>query len=353
MAKKLEISGFVDFIYQQYKEGAGYLMGSYGQNPRTGYLDLSITKCKPAWEPDGWYYSQYKNSAQHAKALYWRKNSKRVFDCQGLCESYYEIKTGVCVNTYARNNYATWCDPKGKGLIPTKYRVPGACVFWGNTASDIHHVGYLYKPVVSGKPEGDWYIIEARGVMYGVVMTKLNERKPNFWGWATKYFVYDDADSVSLAPVEAPTNYRPLLRNGSENEYVKVLQTCLIELGYDCGRWGADGDFGDATELAVKKFQKDHSLEVDGIVGEKTWAMLDEEMSKTSKPVEDPQYVEISGGNCNVRTLPNVTGDIIGVAYHGDKLVYRGITDEETGWLAVTFNEKEGWVSCKYGKLVK
>lgn len=35
-----------------------------------------------------------------------------------------------------------------------------------------------------------------------------------------------------------------------------------------------DGDFGWQTELAVKKFQKQHGLRIDGIVGCKTWAAL-------------------------------------------------------------------------------
>ena len=348
MAKKLLISGFVDFLYQQYKEGAGYIMGSYGQNPKTGYLDLSVTKVKSAWKTDGYFYTQY-SGAQRTKALYWREHSKRVFDCQGLIEGYYEIMTGISVNTYARNNYATWCSPKGKGTIPVQYRVPGACVFWGETAGSIHHIGYLYKPVVSGKVDGDWYIIEARGVMYGVVMTKMSERKPNYWGWATKYFDYENSGSDT--PVTPDTSY-PTIRNGSENKYVTILQTELIELGYDLGRWGADGDFGDATELAVKKFQKDKGLDVDGIVGPKTWEALDKAMADKARPVEDPQYVLIEGGNCYVRTLPNASGKEIGVAMHDQKYPFAGEIDDETKWLKIKFKDTEGWVSCKYGRLI-
>lgn len=346
---KLPIKEFVEFMYQQYKEGAGYIMGSVGNNPRTGYLDLSVKGCKSAWKVDGWYYSQYKsNSKQYKQALYWREHCNRVFDCQGLIEGFYEIKTGISVNTYARNNYATWCNPKGSGMIPVNRRVPGACVFWGNTSGSIHHVGYLYKPVVDNKPDGDWYIIEARGVMYGVVMTRLYERKPNFWGWATKYFTYDNS---SITPSTPDTSY-PMLRNGDENEYVKMLQNELIELGYDLGKWGADGDFGDCTEIAVKKFQKDNGLEVDGIVGPITWEYIAKMMAEKAKPVEDPKYVLIEGGNCYVRTLPNVTGEAIGVAMHDEKYPFAGEIDEETKWLKIKFKDKEGWVSCKYGRLV-
>ena len=40
--------------------------------------------------------------------------------------------------------------------------------------------------------------------------------------------------------------------------------------------YGADGSFGPATEAAVKQFQADHGLEVDGIVGSQTMAALSE-----------------------------------------------------------------------------
>lgn len=334
MANRIQIRTFVEDLYAAYKRKDGYIMGATGQDPKK-------------WAVNSWWFNQYTNAAQKQKALYWREHAERVWDCNGLAEGIYYNHTGVSINTYARMNYATWCDPKGSGMIPVKYRVPGAAIFWGSTAGNIHHVAYLYKPVVSGKPDGDWYIIEARGVMYGVVMTRLYERKPNFWGWMTKYFNYEEAGESS------GTNKKRMLRNGTEGSDVKVLQSMLIELGYDCGRWGADGDFGDGTELAVKQFQKEHGLEVDGIVGEKTWAALDKAMAEAAKPVEDPQYVIISGGNCYVRDLPNTSGKALGIARNGEKLEYAGATDDETKWLKVKFNDKEGWVSGKYGKLVK
>jgi hypothetical protein len=52
-------------------------------------------------------------------------------------------------------------------------------------------------------------------------------------------------------------------------------QRILRELGYDIGSYGIDGKYGSATETAVKKFQDEHGLVVDGKVGVKTWAMLE------------------------------------------------------------------------------
>lgn len=51
-------------------------------------------------------------------------------------------------------------------------------------------------------------------------------------------------------------------------------QKLLMKAGYSLPKYGADGDFGDECLSAVKAFQKDKKLTVDGIVGAKTWAAL-------------------------------------------------------------------------------
>lgn len=72
-----------------------------------------------------------------------------------------------------------------------------------------------------------------------------------------------------------PTTDKPTLRRGSSGEYVTLLQTKLIQRGYDLAPYGADGKFGAKTEEAVKDFQRDNDLAVDGIVGRNTWTALD------------------------------------------------------------------------------
>ena len=56
---------------------------------------------------------------------------------------------------------------------------------------------------------------------------------------------------------------------------IVLCQTILRKLGYDLGSYGVDGKYGKQTETAVKKFQEEHGLVVDGKVGVKTWAMLE------------------------------------------------------------------------------
>lgn len=61
---------------------------------------------------------------------------------------------------------------------------------------------------------------------------------------------------------------------GMSGSVVQSVQYMLMDTGYLSD--GADGDFGPATETAVKQFQADHGLEVDGIVGSQTMAALSE-----------------------------------------------------------------------------
>jgi hypothetical protein len=226
-------------------------------------------------------------------------------------------------------------------------------VFWSNNgASSIHHVGYLWKPVHDGHPEGDWYIIEARGVMYGVVKAKLLSRKPNYWGYMDKYYDYSDNATGSDVPevIETPTLGSRVLKNGSEGDDVKQMQAGLIRLGYDLGRWGADGDFGDQTEMAVKQFQSDHGLTVNGAFDEKCVAALDTALVAISLPVEDPRSVVIEGGDCYIRSEAGTNGRILGVAKRGSVHAYAGETSQ-TGWIRIKHGSGTGWVSGKYGRM--
>ena len=91
----------------------------------------------------------------------------------------------------------------------------------------------------------------------------------------THYAIPKELNGDAPAPVERPT-----LRKGSRGEYVTLLQTKLIQLGYDLAPYGADGAYGNKTVEAVKEFQRDHGLSADGITGSKTWKAIDESSSE-------------------------------------------------------------------------
>ena len=96
------------------------------------------------------------------------------------------------------------------------------------------------------------------------------------------------------------------MKRGSKGEYVTLAQTELINKGYSCGSFGADGEFGAATEAAVKKFQKDNGLTVDGIIGEKTWAALDQQETQTKYTVVIP-HLSNSQADALIRQYPDAT----------------------------------------------
>ncbi len=76
---------------------------------------------------------------------------------------------------------------------------------------------------------------------------------------------------------ESKEGYTMKMRNlskGCKGEDVRALQILLIGRGYTCGSYGADGDFGGATDAAVRNYQRDHGLGVDGIVGPATMGSL-------------------------------------------------------------------------------
>ena len=61
---------------------------------------------------------------------------------------------------------------------------------------------------------------------------------------------------------------RPTINDGDYGSLVRLVQECLL-----CD---VDGAFGPETEKAVIRFQDNHNLENDGIVGPATWAKLAE-----------------------------------------------------------------------------
>lgn len=75
-------------------------------------------------------------------------------------------------------------------------------------------------------------------------------------------------------------------------EEVKQLQKALSIAGYTVGN---DGFFGDGTEEAVKKFQKDHGLEADGVVGNATWTKLGVNDESPGIPIPEGVMVGFRG----------------------------------------------------------
>lgn len=69
----------------------------------------------------------------------------------------------------------------------------------------------------------------------------------------------------------------PVIEYGDASMWVKLMQTALICRGFNCGWYGADGEYGQQTKIALFQFQKknaDKVGEADMVCGQRTWGAL-------------------------------------------------------------------------------
>lgn len=137
----------------------------------------------------------------------------------------------------------------------------------------------------------------------------------------------------SLNPVQ--TTASTTLQKGSTGAEVRELQTRLKELGYLSG--SVDGDFGDATETAVKNFQSQNGLTVDGKAGTRTLNKL-----YSSSAIKAPSTVTYTPRPTATPTprataTPNLSSDYyLEVGSSGSKVKVLQNRLIELGWLAGT-----------------
>ena len=197
--------------------------------------------------------------------------NRACVDCIGLLKSYMwtkdpyafleSDKTATTIqNVYKANNmpdasansYFNTAKKEGMawGTIDTIPEIIGLAVTFNG------HIGYYI---------GNGKVVEARGFNYGVVTTNLKSRP-----WKNWYKI----PCLNYGEVSKTTLGSRTLKKGMKGDDVKELQQKLIQLKYDLGKYGADGDFGAKTDAAVRAFQQNNQLTIDGIVGKKTIAKL-------------------------------------------------------------------------------
>lgn len=229
-------------------KGYGYVYGAKGQMYSKAEAERMA---KSGSKSDYYYLTTCKRWFGHY-----------VTDCSGLVYLALGKK-----NMRRADGYMDSCKVKGDiGSIPN---IKGLIV-WKKG-----HIGiYL----------GDGKVIESQGVAYGVVITKVNERPWTKWG------KLPDIDyAADPKPTPAPGCFFTLKRTlywmtkklgrkatNMHGDDVRLVQTRLINLGFSCGKDGADGSYGENTYNAVRDFQKSTKgkLKVDGIVGKNTCIAL-------------------------------------------------------------------------------
>lgn len=210
-------------------------------------------------------YPKIVTYAYIAKARKKKQFDKINTDCSGLIGGFRGRQIG------SAQLYAT--AKKRLPISGIKDFAPGV-VLWKNG-----HVG-----VYIGMEDGVPMCIEAKGIDYGVVKTRVASTA---WVYG---LTFDDISYEYEKKVEGTskqknpyTEPKSLVKRGSKGDGVKWVQWELREAGYDRPfeynrrAYGAvliDGDAGRVTEAAIKAFQSSCKLEVDGKVGLMTRTFL-------------------------------------------------------------------------------
>lgn len=121
------------------------------------------------------------------------------------------------------------------------------------------------------------------------------------------------SEGITISEVERI--FSEILKRGSRGNDVRAIQYFLAFIGYFNDRLPeikVDGIFGPATENAVRAFQQQYGLTVDGIVGRQTWYRILDVYNSTLKSLPDeyrsyssllyPGYTVTTGASGNVVT---------------------------------------------------
>lgn len=145
---------------------------------------------------------------------------------------------------------------------------PGEIIFydWGDSSAKGDNKGWAdHVGIVETVKDGKITVIE------GNYSNSVKRRTIEVNGRYIRGYVVPKYDEEKTADYTIPMRN---LEKGCKGEDVRALQILLIGRGYDCGKYGADGDFGSATEKAVKACQKDNHLEQNGVAGRDTLGAL-------------------------------------------------------------------------------
>ena len=173
-------------------------------------------------------------------------------DCQGLLDAYLTYELGEKTDINADYNYRKWCTGKGKiSEIERPYKL-GEAVFMANSRGKMSHVGWI----CGLDSDGELLVVEARGLSYGVVITRLEDRPWTHRGLMTKKFDYKE-DEPMATKFEV---IKPMLKGDG----VKAMQNALNVNGYTDDNGNAleeDGKWGSKSQAAFRKLLEAHTQE--------------------------------------------------------------------------------------------
>ena len=198
------------------------------------------------------------------------KTKCRNFDGKGTCSGCQWFPDGYRVRCFDCRGFTDWCLRQ----VGIDLSGEGATSQWNTDAN------WTEKGDIQDMPKDTLVCLFVRkgskmehtGLGYNGQTCECSSGVQYFQNMKSKWTHYAIPRGIS-GGIPIPDS-KPILKKGDKGPYVADLQTELINRGYDLGKWGADGSFGKQTEKAVKQFQQDHELAVDGIVGPATWQAL-------------------------------------------------------------------------------
>lgn len=168
---------------------------------------------------------------------------------------------------------------KQGGRFQTTDPQPGDQIFfWAADRSYVAHTGLVvdvddtYVYTIEGNTSGASGVVANGG---GVCNKRYALNYSRIYGYGRPK--YEQKSTTSVPATTQKEGFKVSmkeLKKGCAGKQVKSLQALLIGFGYNCGKAGADGEFGAKTDTALRKYQTDNSLTPDGVAGPKTWAKL-------------------------------------------------------------------------------
>ena len=271
-------SDLIDFLKS--RVGCGYVLGTYGQ-----ICTSQLLQNRAVADPE--------NGTAYYLGDCARWLGKLVTDCSGLVE-WFLLKRGVTnCDSYSGGMYKHWCSTRSTD-INTMPRIPGVAVFKRNSGG-IYHMG-----IYVGKDR----VIEAKGAMYGIVVTQFSTGSWNAWGyldWLDYDLIENNvsqlplvADALTYGPLPGYPDIRtssseavqhsgsyssPVYQKGDSGPMVEMIRR---RFWAENSAFVVNDFFDDTLENRVKAFQTAQSLTSDGKVGSGTWKILFPVLQKKS-----------------------------------------------------------------------
>ena len=181
---------------------------------------------------------------------------KPAFDCAQLVRRAYQ-QADISLPSGASSQWlkGDWLE-KGRVNINTKNTF---CVVFRSGANPMKHVGICL---------GNGYVIDARGHRAGVIKSRFES-----YPW-THYAI--------------PRGLINENNNKEENIIdIKIFQNMLIKAGYPLKKYGADGEFGSETRLAMQSYQQAVGLNISDTPNMETLNYLKDDVKPLTARVRD------------------------------------------------------------------